>query len=54
MAIFSIPAMVSHAWLRHINWAFALLLVAGTVPGARVSSRSPCATADRRMRILLV
>ncbi|MCB1247799.1 MAG: sulfite exporter TauE/SafE family protein [Acidimicrobiales bacterium] len=53
VAIFSIPAMVSHAWLGHINWAFALLLVAGTVPGARVGSKIAIATADRRMRILL-
>ena len=53
VAIFSIPAMISHAWLGHINWAFALLLVAGTVPGARVGFMIALGTADRRMRILL-
>ncbi len=53
VAIFSVPAMVSHAVLGHIDWAVALLLVAGTVPGARLGSTIAIGTTDRRMRLLL-
>ena len=53
VAIFSVPAMISHAVLGHIDWAVALLLVAGTVPGARLGSTIAIGTTDRRMRLLL-
>lgn len=53
VAIFSVPAMVSHAVLGHIDWAIALALVLGTVPGARIGSRIAIGTSDRRMRLLL-
>jgi uncharacterized membrane protein YfcA len=53
VAIFSVPAMISHALLGHIDWVVALLLTAGTVPGARLGSRIAIGTAERRMRLLL-
>ena len=33
VAIFSVPAMITHTLLGHINWAYALPLVVGVVPG---------------------
>jgi uncharacterized membrane protein YfcA len=53
VAIFSLPAMISHALLGHIDWTVALLLTAGTVPGARVGSRIALGTAERRMHLML-
>jgi uncharacterized membrane protein YfcA len=53
VAIFSVPAMITHALLGHIDWVVALLLTAGTVPGARLGSRIAIGTAERRMRLLL-
>jgi len=53
VALFSVPAMITHALLGHIDWAVALALVVGTVPGARIGSHLALATADRTMRLLL-
>lgn len=53
VAIFSVPAMVSHAWLGHIDWRVALLLVAGTVPGAQVGSRITIGRPEATVRVLL-
>lgn len=50
VAIFSVPALVSH-WLQgNIDWTVALLLMAGTVPGAAVGSRITVASSDRSVR----
>jgi len=51
VAIFSVPALVTHALLGHINWAFALLLVVGVVPGAQVGSHLTIGSSDRTVRI---
>ena len=32
VAIFSVPAMITHALLGHIDWAYALPLVIGVIP----------------------
>ena len=40
VAIFSVPALVTHALLGHIDWRFALPLVVGVVPGAQVGARA--------------
>lgn len=53
VAIFSVPAMISHAWLGHIDWRFALLLVVGTVPGAAVGSRITIGRSDASVRMML-
>lgn len=53
VAIFSVPAMVSHSLLGHIDWAVALLLVVGTVPGARVGSRLTIGSSDERVQLAL-
>jgi uncharacterized membrane protein YfcA len=53
VAMFSIPAMITHAWLGHINWTFALLLVAGVVPGAQVGARLTIHGSEARLRLLM-
>jgi uncharacterized membrane protein YfcA len=53
VAIFSVPAMVRHAQLGHISWAFALLLVIGVIPGARFGARFTLNGSDRRLQLLM-
>jgi uncharacterized membrane protein YfcA len=53
VAIFSVPAMITHALLGHINWAFALCLVVGVVPGAQVGAHVTIGGSDRRLRLLM-
>jgi len=51
VAMLSIPAMVTHALLGHINWAYALLLVVGVVPGAQVGAHLTLGASEHRLRL---
>jgi hypothetical protein len=53
VAIFSIPAMLTHWYLGHIDWHFAVLLVIGVVPGARIGSRITVGSSDSTVRVML-
>jgi hypothetical protein len=53
VAIFSVPAMITHALLGHINWAFALPLVVGVVPGAQVGAKVTIHGSEARLRFLM-
>jgi uncharacterized protein len=48
--IFAIPATVTHAALGTVQWRFALLLIVGAVPGARLGAAFAIRTGDRRLR----
>jgi uncharacterized membrane protein YfcA len=50
VAIFSIPALVTHAVLGHIDWSYALPLMFGVVPGARLGARFTLRQSDRSVR----
>lgn len=52
VAIFSVPALVEHARLGHINWTYAVLLIVGTVPGAQIGSRITVGASERTVRTL--
>lgn len=52
VAIFSIPALVTHAVLGHIDWTYALPLMVGVVPGARLGARLTLRHSDRTVRRL--
>lgn len=52
VAIFSIPALVAHTLLGHINWTYALLLVAGVIPGAQLGARVTVGSSERTVRRL--
>jgi uncharacterized membrane protein YfcA len=53
VAIFSIPALLSHWVQGNIDWPVALLLMAGTIPGAAVGSRITVASSDHAVRLWL-
>ena len=52
VAIFSVPALTTHTLLGHVNWTYALLLVAGTIPGAQIGSRITLWATDSTVRLL--
>lgn len=52
VAIFSVPALTSHALLGHIDWTFAALLTLGVIPGAQVGSRVTMGSSDHVVRLL--
>lgn len=52
VAIFSIPALVTHTVLGHIDWGVALPLMVGVVPGARLGARLTLRQSDRTVRRL--
>jgi uncharacterized membrane protein YfcA len=52
VAIMSVSSLTGHALEGHIDWAFALPLAVGVVPGARLGSRIAVAASDRTMRLL--
>lgn len=52
VAIFSVPALVAHAALGHINWVYALPLMVGVVPGAQVGARLTIGASERSVRRL--
>lgn len=52
VAIFSVPALITHSILGHVDWAVALLLAVGVVPGARFGSHLTINTSERTLRLL--
>jgi len=52
VAIFSIPALITHTVLGHIDWKFALPLMVGVIPGAQVGARLSFASSDVLVRRL--
>ena len=52
VAMFSVPAMVTHALLGHINWAFALSLTVGVIPGAQLGAKLTIGGSEARLRLL--
>jgi uncharacterized protein len=49
--IFAIPATITHAALGTIHWRFAILLIVGAVPGARVGASLSMRASDRRLQL---
>ena len=52
VAVFQVPALVTHIALGHVNWALALPLMAGVVPGAQEGAQLTVSATDRTIRIL--
>ncbi|MEI2696858.1 MAG: sulfite exporter TauE/SafE family protein [Microthrixaceae bacterium] len=50
VAIFSVPALVAHLVLGHIDWRFALPLMAGVVPGAQLGAHMTIGAAEHHVR----
>ncbi len=52
VAIFSVPALITHAVLGHIDWTYALPLMIGVVPGARIGAHLTIGSSERTVRLL--
>lgn len=50
VAIFSIPALVAHVVLGHVDWRYALPLMLGVVPGAQVGARLTIGASEQSVR----
>jgi uncharacterized membrane protein YfcA len=53
VALFSIPATVTHALLGHIHWGYAMALVAGVVPGAQIGAHITIKGSEARLRLIM-
>lgn len=51
VAIFSVPALTTHALNGNIDWALAAPLMVGVLPGARLGSRLTVAASERTVRL---
>jgi uncharacterized membrane protein YfcA len=51
VGILAVPGMITHAALGHIDWAYAVTLCIGVVPGARVGAHVTITSSDRTVRI---
>ncbi|MEX0768162.1 MAG: sulfite exporter TauE/SafE family protein [Microthrixaceae bacterium] len=52
VAIFSIPALITHIVLGHVDWLFALPLMLGVIPGAQIGAHINIAASERTIRRL--
>jgi uncharacterized protein len=52
VAIFSVPALITHALAGSVDWSLALALAVGVVPGARMGSRLTVAASESTVRLL--
>lgn len=50
VAIFSVPALAAHIALGHVDWRFALPLMAGVVPGAQLGAHMTIGASERSVR----
>ena len=51
VAIFSLPALVTHTVLGHVNWFFATALMIGVVPGAQIGASLTIRSSERTIRL---
>lgn len=51
VGIFALPGTITHAFLGDIDWRFAILLIVGVVPGARLGAAVALRANDRRLRL---
>ena len=52
VALFSVPALATHAINGNIDWLLAVPLMVGVVPGARAGSRFTVGASDRTVRLV--
>lgn len=52
VAIFSVPALVTHAINGNIVWMLAIPLMVGVIPGARLGSRLTVGASERTVRLV--
>jgi uncharacterized membrane protein YfcA len=50
VGIFAIPGTLTHWYLGHIDWTFAIALAIGVIPGAQIGAHFTINAADRVLR----
>jgi uncharacterized protein len=50
VGIFAIPGTLTHWYLGHIDWVFAICLAIGAIPGAQIGAHFTISSSDRRLR----
>jgi hypothetical protein len=53
VVVLVIPGTIVHALLGNIDWAAALLLVIGSLPGARIGAKVALGTKERTLRMMV-
>jgi len=51
VGIFAIPGTLTHWYLGHIDWTFAIALAIGVIPGARLGVHFTMTATDRVLRV---
>ena len=51
VGIFAIPGTLTHWYLGHIDWTFAIALTLGVIPGAQIGAHFTITSTDRVLRI---
>jgi uncharacterized protein len=51
VGILAIPGTITHAFLGHIDWTFAIPLAIGAIPGARIGAHFTLNAGDRMLRL---
>ena len=51
VGVLAIPSMITHAFLGHIDWDYALPLSIGVIPGAQIGAHLAIRSTDRTLRI---
>jgi uncharacterized membrane protein YfcA len=50
VGLFAIPGTLTHWYLGHIDWVFAICLAIGAIPGAQIGAHITIGSSDRRLR----
>ncbi len=53
VGIFAIPGTLTHWYLGHIDWTFAIPLAIGVIPGAQVGARITIGSEERALRVMV-
>jgi hypothetical protein len=51
VGIIAVPGMITHAFLGHIDWGFAIPLSIAVIPGARIGAGLAIKASDRALRL---
>lgn len=50
VAFFGVTSLIVHIWLGHVDWAYAIPLAVGIIPGARIGSKITVRSSEATMR----
>lgn len=53
VGVLAVPSMVTHAFLGHIDWSYAVPLSIGVVPGAQIGAHLAIRSTERTLRIVV-